>query len=80
MLTPLTYALLVLGALCGYLTWRASGKLLHSTILALAVPLTVLGVIRLVVAGESSESFLKTVLLLGVIIALGALVYMKRGE
>jgi len=80
MTATLGYALMVLGALCGYLVWSTSGKLPHSIFLAIAVPLTVLGVIRMFVADELPEDVLKTVMLLGVIVALGAVVYLNRGK
>lgn len=80
MSTPLAYALLVLGALCGYLAWRASGKLLVSAVFALAVPLAIWGGIGIFIAGELSGGLAKTAMLIGVITALGAVVYLNRGK
>ena len=75
---PLGYALLILGALCGYLVWRTNGKPLLSIFSAFAVPLTVLGAIHLLIYGGLSEDALKTVMLLGVILALAAVVILGR--
>ena len=77
---PLGYALLILGALCGYLVWRTNGKPLLSVFIALTVPLTVLGVIHVLIYGGLSEDALKTVLLIGVLVALATVVILYRGK
>lgn len=85
-MTPLGYALLVLGALCGYLVWRKSRRLLYSIFAAVAPPMIVLAAVRVFVAQGAlesiaqakSESILKTILLLGVIVGLCVVVYVFR--
>jgi len=77
---PLEYALLILGPLCGYLIWRTNGKPLLSVFTALAVPLTVLGAIHILIDGGPSEDVSKTILLLGVLVALAAVVIFCRGK
>ena len=83
---PLEYALLVLGALCGYLVWRRRSKLLHSILAAIAIPMIVLAAIRGFVDYAVLQSIvrvefeivLKTILLSGVIVALCTVVYVHR--